>query len=258
MEQDHGRAALVTGGSSGIGYGIAEALLRDGYGVTVVARREAKLHDAARRLAAFGDVLGVVADVRDEEAIEAAVADHRTRFGGMDVLVNNAGVALGDSIAETTGKTIDLAMSINLRSAMLFTRASLEMLIAAAPSYVINVASLTGLRPQPGMAAYSASKAALIAFTDAFRAELAGDGVRATAIAPGFVDTAMSDVVRPYVDASELIQVDDVVALFRTLIHLSPACVVPVVAIEGIGGGGLEPWARASYGSGEVRRTGSA
>jgi len=99
------------------------------------------------------------------------------------------------------------------------------------------------------MSAYSASKAALIAFTDSFAAEYAERGIRATAIAPGFVDTAMSDAVRPFVDSSELIQVGDVVEMTLALLRLSPSCAVPLIALEEAGGG-LASWARASYGMG--------
>ena len=97
------------------------------------------------------------------------------------------------------------------------------------------------------MSAYSAAKAGLIAYTDSFRSEFASRGVKATAIAPGFVDTAMSDSVRSFVDPSELIQVSDVVEIVVSLLRLSPSCVVPTVTLEGIGGG-MEPWARASHG----------
>jgi NAD(P)-dependent dehydrogenase (short-subunit alcohol dehydrogenase family) len=239
-----GRSALVTGGSSGIGLGVSRALLEDGYGVTVVARQEAKLMAAAGGLEEFGDVHPVVADFRSEDAIEAAVDAHERRFGGMDVLVNNAGIAVGGTFESTSTKEVDLALGVNLRAAILCTRAAISMLLSAAPSQIINVSSLTGLDPKPGLTAYSSSKAGLIAFTDVLRAEFASRGVKATALCPGFVDTAMSDVVRPFVDAAELIQVSDVVEIVRALLRLSPACVVPTVALEGPDR--LEPWTRAS------------
>lgn len=241
-----GRSALVTGGSSGIGLGIARALLEDGYGVTIVARQEAKLMAAARDLEPFGDVHACVADFRSEDAIEAAVASHESRFGGLEVLVNNAGIAVGGPFERTRTKEIDLALGVNLRAAIVCTRAAISMLVAAAPSQIINVSSLTGLEPKPGLAAYGASKAGLIAFTDVMRAEFASRGVKATALCPGFVDTAMSDVVRPFVNAADLIRVSDVVEIVRTLLRLSPGCVIPTVALEGPDR--LEPWTRASEG----------
>ena len=235
------------GGSSGIGRRVARALLEVGNGVTVVARREAKLLAAVDGLRHLGPVQPAVADLRAEEAIQAAVDAHRERFGTLHVLVNNAGVAIGGSVEDTAAKTIDLSLAVNLRSAMLFSRAAVELLVAAAPSHVFNLSSLSGLLPQPGMSAYSAAKAGLIAYTDSFRSEFASRGVKATAIAPGFVDTAMSDSVRSFVDPSELIQVSDVVEIVVSLLRLSPSCVVPTVTLEGIGGG-MEPWARASHG----------
>jgi NAD(P)-dependent dehydrogenase (short-subunit alcohol dehydrogenase family) len=235
------KSALITGGSSGIGLGLADALLRDGYGVTIVARRAAKLQDAARKLQSLGPVNAFAADLRDEHQIEAATASHESHFGGLDVLVNNAGVALGGPLEETMVKSIDLALAVNLRAALLCTRASVAMLVAAAPSHVFNIASLAGLHGHQGMTTYAASKAGLIAFTDSLRAEFAGRGVKASAICPGFVDTAMSDVVRAVVDESELIPVSDVVEVVTSLLRLSPACVVPTVALEPRAGG-LQGW----------------
>jgi NAD(P)-dependent dehydrogenase (short-subunit alcohol dehydrogenase family) len=182
-----------------------------------------------------------VADVREEDEIEAAVAAHRARFGRLDVLVNNAGVAMGEPLERTTAKAIDLALAVNLRAALLCTRATIDMLVAAAPSHVFNVSSLAGLEGQAGMTAYSSSKAGLIGFTEALRAEFAGRGVKATAVCPAFVDTAMSDPVRSTVAQSDLIPVEDIVGIMLAVLRLSPACVIPTVAFESAGGG-LQGW----------------
>jgi NAD(P)-dependent dehydrogenase (short-subunit alcohol dehydrogenase family) len=242
---DGQKAAFITGGSSGIGLGLAQGFLREGYAVTVVARRKEKLMTAAAGLEGLGPVHSHVADVRDEQEIEAAVAAHRARFGRLDVLVNNAGVAMGEPLERTTAKAIDLALSVNLRAALLCTRATIDMLVAAAPSHVFNVSSLAGLEGQAGMTAYSSSKAGLIGFTDALRAEFAGRGVKATAVCPAFVDTAMSDPVRATVPQSDLIPVEDIVGIVMALLRLSPACVIPTVALESAGGG-LQGWSEVA------------
>lgn len=242
-------SALITGGSSGIGFGLAESLLKDGYSVTIVGRREAKLEDARARLQRFGPVVAAAADVRNDQAILAAVEIHRAAYGGMDLLVNNAGIAVGGMVGETSAKTIDLALAVNLRAAMLFTTACLEMLSESESPYVINVSSLTALVPQPGLSVYAASKAGLLAYTEALRIEVAPRGIRVSVIAPGFVDTSMADAVRSHTDSSDLIRVSDVVAVVNMLLRLSPGCVVPLVAMNGVTGGGLDPWERMMHGA---------
>jgi ketoreductase len=226
------KTAFITGGSSGIGLGIARALLQDGYAVTIVARREAKLRAAVDELSPFGEVHHFVADFRVDAEIEAAAESHRTRFGRLHVLVNNAGVGLGRPLEQTTGKLVDLVLAVNLRAAITCTRVLADLLVKSAPSHVLNVSSYTGLHGQAGMTAYSASKAGVIGFTEAFQAEYASRGVKATALCPAFVDTAMSDTVRDLVDTSELIRVDDVVAIVMALLSLSPGCTVPTVSLQ--------------------------
>jgi NAD(P)-dependent dehydrogenase (short-subunit alcohol dehydrogenase family) len=230
------KAALVTGGSGGIGYGLVRAMLDSGYGVTVVARQEEKLANALLTLDSES-AYGFAADLRHEEEIEAAVAFHRETFGRLDVLVNNAGVATAGPIGEMSTKLIDLTLNVNLRSVLLFTRACVGMLLEAAPSSIINIASLAALQTPAEMSAYSASKAGLVAFTEVIRNELGTRGVRATAICPAFVDTAMSGVVRNLVEPGDLIPVSDVVEIVMALLRLSPATVVPLVAMESPKGG---------------------
>jgi NAD(P)-dependent dehydrogenase (short-subunit alcohol dehydrogenase family) len=232
------KAALVTGGSGGIGFGLVRALVDSGYGVTVVARQKEKLAAAIVALDSK-DAHGFAADLRNEEEIDAAVAFHREAFGRLDVLVNNAGVATAAPIGDMTAKSIDLTLNVNLRSVMLMTRSCSEMLLEAAPSSIFNIASLAGLLAPAGMAAYSASKAGLISFTDVIRNELGPRGVKATAICPAFVDTAMSGVVHGLVEREDLIPVSDVVDVVMTLLRLSPATVVPLVAMESPKGGFL-------------------
>ena len=143
------RAALITGGSSGIGLAIARALGEDGYGVTISARRPDKLEAAAEGLRADGiDVLSVPAMMTEEEQIVALFGAHRERFGRLDVLVNNAGVGIGEAMHEITAKKLDIQIGANLRGLILATREGLPMLKQAGAEHgkalIVNTASIAG------------------------------------------------------------------------------------------------------------------
>jgi NAD(P)-dependent dehydrogenase (short-subunit alcohol dehydrogenase family) len=223
-------AALVTGGSSGIGLAIARALRADGYGLTLSARRPERLEAAARELGA----LAVPADVAKDEDCARLIDAHRERFGTLDVLVNSAGVGVGGRIEDLQTKHWDLQLNVNLRGAFLVTRYALPLL-KQTRGYVVNLASIAGTIPAPGLSAYGAAKAALIAFTRTLNAEHAVDGIRATAICPGFVDTPMAAWTGMAPD--ELIRPEDCAELVRALLRLSPRARVPQVVIERSGAG---------------------
>ncbi|MFM9149293.1 MAG: SDR family NAD(P)-dependent oxidoreductase, partial [Solirubrobacterales bacterium] len=123
------RAALITGGSGGIGYAIAERLGQSGYSLTISGRREEKLTSAVERLAGEGfDVEGVVADLSKAEEAERLVASHRDRWSRMDCLVNNAGIGIGQPISEITDKFLELQIAVNLKAMVILTRESFGML----------------------------------------------------------------------------------------------------------------------------------
>jgi NAD(P)-dependent dehydrogenase (short-subunit alcohol dehydrogenase family) len=221
-------SALVTGGSSGIGLAIARMLHSEGYGLTLAARKLERLEAAAAELAAES----VAVDVRDEEACAALVATHLERHGGLDVLVNSAGVGIAGRIGDMSAKQFDLQQSVNLRGAFLVTREALPAL-REARGYVVNLASIAGTIATPGLASYGAAKAALIALTRSLDREEADTGVRATAICPGFVDTPMAEWTG--LPADQMIKPEDCAELVRALLRLSPSARVPVVVIERAG-----------------------
>jgi NAD(P)-dependent dehydrogenase (short-subunit alcohol dehydrogenase family) len=227
------KAALITGGSSGIGLAVARALGQDGHGVTIAARRPEKLEQAAAGLRDEGiDVLAVAANMREEDEIKRTVAEHRERFGRMDVLMNNAGLGIGGTIEGMETKKLDMQLDVNLRAVYLTTREAIPMLKEAGATggaLIVNTASIAGKRPQAFLAAYSATKAAVIGLSEAMQGELGGDGVRCTAICPAFVDTPMTDWVKGRVDAEEMIRPEDIAEVVRCLLRLSPACIVPEV-----------------------------
>jgi len=226
------RAALVTGGSSGIGLAIARALGEDGYGVTLSARRPDKLERAAAALEADGlDVQAVPANMAEEADIVALVERHRERFGRLDVLVNNAGVGIGGPIAEQDTKKLDMQLAVNLRALFLTTREALPLLKEAGAEHrkalIVNTASIAGKSGQGWLAAYSATKFGVVGFTQALHKEHASDGIQATALCPGFVDTAMTDWVKDSVPTEQMIQPSDIAEAVRYLLRTSPACIVP-------------------------------
>jgi NAD(P)-dependent dehydrogenase (short-subunit alcohol dehydrogenase family) len=219
------KSALVTGGSSGIGLAIARALHGEGYGLTLAARKPERLEPAGAELGALTRPV----DVRDEDACRALVEAHVARHGGLDVLVNSAGVGVAGTIADLPTKRWDLQLDVNLRGTFLMTRESLPHL-RASRGYVVNLASIAGTLPTPGLAGYGASKAAVISLTRSLIREEADDGVRATALCPGFVDTPMAAWTG--LDAAEMIRPEDCAELVLALLRLSPAARVPVVVVE--------------------------
>src|SRR3954465_14125364 len=226
------RAALVTGGSSGIGLAIARALGQDGYGLTVSARRPDKLEEAVKGLTDEGlDAQAVHANTADEDAIKALGEAHRERYGRLDVLINNAGVGIGSAIAEAETKKLDMQLNVNLRGVYLTLRECIPMLKEAGAEHrkalVVNTASIAGVRHQPWLAAYSATKAGVIALSGAAHGELAGDGIQVTAFAPGFVDTPMTDWTKGEIPPEERIRPEDLAEAVRFLPKTSPACFVP-------------------------------
>ncbi len=231
------RAALVTGASSGIGLAIAHALGEEGHGLTVAARRPEKLAAAAEELRAAGhDVEEVAANLTDEEEIRRVVAAHRDRFGRLDVLVNNAGVGFGAAAGDHQTKRVDMQLDLNLRAIVLFYRECVDLLKAAGGEHgnalVVNLSSNAGKSGQPWLSVYSATKAAVIGYTQAMNRELAGEGVKSVALCPGFVDTPMSDFVKEQIKPEEMIRTDDVAESVRFLLRLSPTCIVPEIAFE--------------------------
>jgi len=209
------RAAIVTGASSGIGLAIARVLGEEGFAITMAARRPEKLDEAVAGLAADGyDVHAVAANVADESEIQKVVAAHRERYGRLDVLVNNAGVGIGSTVAE-------------------FYRECVGMLKEAGAQHhnalVVNTSSISGKRAEGWLAVYSATKHGVVGWTEAMNKELGKEGIKSTALCPAFVDTPMTDFVKEHVAADEMIRPEDIAESVRYLLKTSPACVVPEI-----------------------------
>ncbi len=231
------RAALVTGGSSGIGLAIARALGEDGYALTISARRAQKLEAAAEELRADGlEVESVAAQMAEEDDVVKLVAAHRERYGRLDVLVNNAGIGIGQAMDSITTKHLDLQLDVNLRSLIIATREALPMLREAGSEHgkalIVNTASIAGKSGQPWLSVYAATKGAVINFSVGTQKELGDAGVQVTALAPGFVDTPMTDFVKEQVEAKKMIRPEDLAEAVRFLLRTSPNTLVPEIVFS--------------------------
>jgi NAD(P)-dependent dehydrogenase (short-subunit alcohol dehydrogenase family) len=231
------RAALVTGASSGIGFAIARVLGEEGHGLTLAARRPEKLAEAAASLREAGFAIEeVAANMADEADIQRVVAAHRERWGRLDVLVNNAGVGVGATVADVVTKRVDMQLDVNLRAVILFYRECADLLRAAGAEHrnalVVNMSSISGKSGQPWLSVYSATKAAVVGWTQAMNKELNGEGIKSVALCPGFVDTPMTEFVREQVPQDEMIRTEDISEAVRYLLKTSPSCVVPEIVFQ--------------------------
>jgi len=222
------RAAIITGGSSGIGLAIARMLRDEGYDLTLASRRPEKAESAAEELGA----VAVAVDVADEAACERLVAEHRERFGRLDMLVNSAGIGIAGTVEGLPAKHLDLTLGVNLRGLFLVTQKAIPML-RESHGWIVNLASIAGTLPTPGLSAYGATKAAVISLTRSLNEELDGDGVRAIAICPGFVDTPMAQWSG--IPGDEMIRPEDCAEIVRMCLRLSPHARVPQVVVERAG-----------------------
>jgi len=185
------RIAIVSGGSGGIGAATCLALAAGGYQVLVgYGGNEAKAAEVAEQ--AGGGAQAIHLDVTDEDSVTAAVA-RATELGTLGAVVNNAGVADDDLLLRLDAARFDRTIEVNLRGAYLLSRAALRPMLRARHGRIVSVSSVVALRGNPGQTAYAASKAGLIGFTKSLAREVARKNITANVVAPGFVETAMTD-----------------------------------------------------------------
>lgn len=187
-----GKAAIVTGGSKGIGRAVAEALARAGASVLVTSRHADEVEAAAREIseATGGRVEGIACDVRDAAAVQAMVDACVRRFGGLHVLINNAGVSGGFApVDEITVERWDQVIETNLSGVFYACHAAVPVMRDGGGGWIINVASLAGKNPFAGGTAYNASKFGLVGFTEALMLDVREMGIRVCSIMPGSVNT---------------------------------------------------------------------
>jgi 3-oxoacyl-[acyl-carrier protein] reductase len=195
MAELGGKVAVVTGGSRGIGWAIADALAKAGARVAVGARTAGDVERAAQRLNdEYGadTAIGVSCDVRSQQDCERLVAQAAAKLGGIDILINNAGVGVFAPVAELDPEDWRRVIQTNLDSLFYCTHAALPHLVRRGSSWIINIGSLAGKNAFPGGAAYNASKFGLIGFSEALMQEVRHDGVRVSYVMPGSVATEFS------------------------------------------------------------------
>ena len=190
-----GKKALVTGGSRGIGWGIVTTFLKNGATVYYVSRKPGKHHKEYKRLAEENgvEVIYKEGNVADEETITATVNEILEESGGIDILVNNAGIARDGLVMRMSAEDWQDVLNINLTSAFYISKTVSRSMIRRRSGSIVNVTSIVGLVGNAGQANYAASKAGLIGFTKSLAREIAGRNVRVNAVAPGYIQTEMTE-----------------------------------------------------------------
>jgi 3-oxoacyl-[acyl-carrier protein] reductase len=219
----------VTGASRGIGRGIAHRLARQGYGLTITSRTESDLVALAAGLIACGapQVVYRAANMANPDELGDLVGVHGATFGTMDALIVNAGVGTAGSIGEFDLGRLDRLIGVNFTAGFVLMQGSLPLLRAAAAAdrdrgaKIVALSSITGVYSEPELAAYGATKAALLSLVETLNLEESGNGVTASAVAPAFVNTDMTAYVADRVPADTMITVDDVVSVVDMLLGLS-------------------------------------
>ncbi|HYP52855.1 MAG TPA: SDR family oxidoreductase [Pyrinomonadaceae bacterium] len=216
----NGKTAIVTGSTKGIGRAIAEALVRAGANVCVSARSSEEVERAVGELGALdgGDVTGVVCDVRDYEEVKALFEHTAAEFGGVDVLVNNAGVGSWGTVEETSPEDFRAVLETNLFGVFYCCHEAIPLMRERGGGYVINISSLAGTIAHPRMAAYNASKFGLNGFSEALMQEVRHDNIKVSYVMPGSVNTEFGGD-SPSEEKAWQLQPEDIARVVLDLLH---------------------------------------
>lgn len=212
-------------------------LHEEGFALTLVGRDQGKLAAVAAVLAEDGSpqVSVLAGSLADEAFLDTVVGEHTARHGALDLLVNNAGVAGDRPVDQITADFLDEQLAVNVRAVILLTSKAMPLLKASVQqrksAQVVNIASNAGKRGEAGLSSYSATKFAVVGFTESLHDELSTAGIKATAICPGLVDTPMADSYRDTVSPAEMIAPTDIAEAIRMTIRVSRSCVVPEIVL---------------------------
>ena len=215
-----GKATIVTGSTKGIGRAIAEALVREGMNVCVSARNADEVESAVSELSETGEgsVTGAVCDVRDYEEVKALFEHTVAEFGGVDLLVNNAGIGIFGRVDETRPEDFRAVLETNLFGVFYCCREAIPLMKQRGGGYIINISSLAGTNAHPQMAAYNASKFGLNGFSEALMQEVRHDGIKVSYIMPGSVNTHFGND-EPDESKSWQLQPEDIARVALDLLH---------------------------------------
>lgn len=213
------RVAIVTGAGRGIGRAISVALAKEGAAVVLAARAIGKLQETADQVtSAGGRAEIVVTDLVEEESIKNLVRVTGEKFGRLDVLINNAGVTHSAKLEETATKDWDYCFAVNSRAPFLLCREAMPLLKKSDPAYIVNIASVVGVKGYPLQSAYTASKHAIRGMTISLAEELNRSNIRVHLICPGGVDTELLTKVRPDLKKKDLMQPEEIAELVLYLV----------------------------------------
>lgn len=215
-----GRKAVVTGGTRGIGRAIAQALITAGVDVIITARDEDKIASTVNELNELGPgrCAGFVCDVRDESQVKELFAHAATVLGGLDILINNAGIGIFSPVESTSGDDFRAVIETNLCGVFYCCHEAIPLMRQRGGGYIINISSLAGANPHPNMAAYNASKFGLNGFSEALMQEVRHDGIKVSYIMPGSVNTEFGGD-EPSAEKSWQLQPEDIARVVMDLLQ---------------------------------------
>ena len=227
-----GKVAVVTGGTKGIGYYVAERLVREGAQVYICARNRDEIETATRQISNIGEAFGKVCDVRSEEQVKALLESCESRLGGVDILVNNAGMGIfGKTVEEMSGDEFRQTLETNLFGVFYACHCVIPLMRQRGGGYIINISSLAGQNAHPRMAAYNASKFGLNGFSEALMQEVRHDNIKVSYICPGSVNTHFGNDTPNDAKAWQL-QPEDIADVVMDLLAMNPRALPSKIEIR--------------------------
>ena len=227
-----GKVAAVTGGTKGIGYTIAEELVREGAKVFISARNKTEVGKTLADLSSLGEVAGETCDVRSEEQVKMMLDECERVFGGVDILINNAGIGVfGKTVEEMSGEEFRQTLETNLFGVFYCCHYAVPLMKSRGGGYIINISSLAGQNAHPKMAAYNASKFGLNGFSESLMQEVRQDNIKVSYICPGSVNTYFGGD-SPSAENSWQLQPEDIAHVVLELLRTNPRALPSKVEIR--------------------------